>query len=966
MAAKSTKQLYVFTYIMLSFSLCSVSEAARWNHDNLGNTIESVDPGQDGNVVIGDTQNKTWLWSEAQGIGFKPGTNMPVEEDSNCLSACNIAGGQCQWTIKFNFTKPISKFRFKTPLCTDTDLSGGDFSIAYATDQNPEYKEIYRYGKETSGYAKDKPIEPYQIDWVNLDPNSNIKQIALRFNMNGYIGNMQFHANTDDGGVLEYTTKSLPIEETATVELLPNASEVANTYYVYQSPRAVIDLGNDCNLSPTLEIYDLGRKKQVRTVLCYRLDQKKYFADLINLQTGVYELRFILQDHANPIKTVQFALVHPARQLTWQQTVHSPFGLIGIDWIGRREQGAYLNGPALGRIIGTHQTRCNLGGWLWVEQKRGEYNWHMPSQESSLETGLVYRWQLSWTPGWALDMERVKAGGGGGAFMYPAKPEFQKDYAEFCRQCAQRATGVFQPEFEMQNEANGEPFGSWKGTFEEYVERNHIAADAVHSVNPNARMILGTCGGVDLGFIVRLLKAGLNKKFDIIDLHPYQINDQGPEDGLLSNIRRIQKVIQMYGNNQSIIFSEIGWPTYPSGQYLMYDKVTRFQQACYYSRTLFICLAAGVERLQFHMLMDIGREPSNAEHHFGIVDVNGQPKLALAALSTTQRHLEQAKFKGVAKEYPDFHHVWAWETPWIEKGTLLTIWCDTSALKGKPQWITLPAKPITTEDLWGGEVTKQRLKETSTGWQILPDEDPIFVYVPSNTELKFDSLPNEMRPQRKQRIIALPNDNITVDGNVAEWGALTGHISLNSDMSTASQGWAGVTEKAVKKIDSTTDFSVSYNNEGLFIATKVKSDVPMQNDFNGYWIWRGDSVRLYISTVNSHEIPYFSENHFSPTFAPVTDGNRPGQVVHLGNAKTPSGVAVGGLIPGAKVAARKVNGGWELEGFVPWEHFSKKPAPEDIWDFDIAAGGHTWNGGPNNWNNPLPWGELEFGKEPNK
>lgn len=774
------------------------------------------------------------------------------------------------------------------------------------------------------------------------------------------------HSDKGDGGGLEQTTKAGTVENMANITLLPNAIKVANTYYVDLPPRILIEfVPGYGEILPKLDIYDLGRQRQAGTAYLYQLSQQQFCADLPNLSAGVYELQLKISSNAKPILKETFAMIKPARKLNWEQTLSSPFGLIGVIRTGPYAEAPFLDGPALGKMMGVHAVRGGIGSWLEINTQPGSYQWNESVlnelAKGSLEYGLVCSATTAWTPGWAVDVARVQAGGGG-ALMYPAKPEFQKDFAEFCRQTAQKTKGVFRPEFEMWNESNNEPYGSWKGTFEEFVERNHIAADAVLSVNPDARMILGTTGGTDAGYIARLLKAGLAKKFRIVDVHPYRCNDEGPEDGLLEDIRRVEKVIDLYGNNQSIIFSEIGWPTYTVGNNGMYEKVTRFQQACYLSRSLLIGIAAGVERIHVHMLPDWGKDPTNPEFHFGVVDINSRPKLSLSALSTTHRHLEQTKFKGVVKGFPDYHHVWSWDTPWTENTTLLTIWCDTRNGKIKPKWINLPANPIVAEDLWAGDVPKDRLRKTSEGYQVLPGEDPLFIYIPSSKHLELDKLPAAMRPWHLKRLtaISLEKKSINVDGNVSEWTSWPGKIDERSNVSAKAMGYAGVEEGVGQQEDNTAKFSVGYNDEGLFIAASIKDDTPMQNSYSDFWIWCGDNVRLYISTVDSQKYPFMTENHFSLAFAPVTKDNGQGQVVQLAGCPSPGGVKNGDLIPGAKVVGRIIEGGWAMEGMIPWGYFGTKPSPGDVWEFDISVGGRTWNGGPNNWCNPLLWGELQF------
>lgn len=544
---------------------------------------------------------------------------------------------------------------------------------------------------------------------------------------------------------------------------------------------------------------------------------------------------------------------------------------------------------------------------------------------------------------------------------YPPKTEFLADYAEYCRRLAAKTKGWYTPEFEIWNEPNNEPYGSFKGTFEEFVAINRTAADAIHAVNPEARMILGTTGDADCGYIARLLKAGLADKFQIVDIHPYRHTSQGPEDGLDVDIRRPKKVIELYGRKQGIIFSEVGWPTYAGGN-PGYGPVTLYQQACYFARTMFISMAMGVERVHVHILTDWKTTPNDPEGNFGLIDADARPKPSLCALANTARHLEQAKFLGVLAGLPGFHHAWVWQTPWMKGANVVTIWCDTAMTGGKTKWVALPGEPLMAEDLWGDAPGKRRLRHVGGKWEMLPGEDPIFVYVAAkDTPAKLEPLPTALRPWHLRRldVLSVKDRTISVDGELSDWGELAATIGLDRRNGSATMGFAGIGQAGKVREQNTSRFGVGYSDEGLLIGIHVKSGRPMKNDASFWWIWQGDCVRVYLSTLDRQAVPFFSDDHFQFGLAPVTGGNGPAQAVHISYA-TPRGVKAGALIPGAKVAARNVPDGWTLEALIPWSYFGRMPKCGDIWSFDLEAAGSCWNGSASNWHDPTRWGTIQF------
>jgi hypothetical protein len=918
------------------------------------NTIDPQDWGVTEKLVIGDGEQQTWFWTSAWGITFHPDQNMPDTQTSKELWAGKTAGGKCHWGMTFHFTKPISGFRFTTPKCSRIDLGGGDAYLEYTTDVDPNGKEIWRYGARSPGYQKSGGIEPSQLPWVDLAKPAS--KLSLTFVLEGFVGTLQFFDGVDDGGILEYTVPILPVEQMTQVTLLPDRSKEAYVFTTVDTLRALVDVGpNPLPDSPTIEAVDLGRNRTV-TFPTSPLGNC-YLADLVELPTGIYQLQVSLKTPAGKkiVPGRRILRIHPARALTRAQELESPFGIVAIDRL-----------PSVGKLTGIHRLRGGSSTWCIANPSKDVYtlDWDVKKQtEEDLQYGFVRHHSLAFSPGWTVDEKRQKPGDWAG--HYPPKPEYLKDYAEYCRRLATRTKGWYSPEFEIWNEPNNMPYGSFKGTFEEFVAICRTAAETILAVNPQARMILGSTGDADIGCVERLLRAGLSEMYRLIDIHPYRHTDQGPEDGLLMDINRLKKVIAKYGHNQGIIFSEIGWPTQPhyTGGNACYEPVSYFQQACFFSRTMLISIAAGVERVHFHILSDWqGNNPQDAEANFGLIDAQGEPKHSLCGLSTTARHIEGTTFLGTMKT-PDFHHTWVWRTPWEGNAVLLTVWCDTPMVKkGEIQWVPLPGRPITAEDLWGQRPGEDRLRNVNGRWEVLPDEDPIFIYIPASAAPEnLAPLPFDLRPWQHRRTSAAPltGETIAVDGELSDWGELPGEISSGRSTGAGAMGFAGIQEQRQGTSERASHFGVSYGAEGLYLAVKVNTDLPMKNDNELWWVWAGDCVRLFMGTVSSQEFPYMSENHFQFALAPVTNGSGPPQAVNIGY-ETPQKVAMGALIPGAKLASKALKDGWVVEAMIPWSYFGKQPEPGEIWGFDIEAGGLMWNGAQDDWTNPLRWGELRF------
>jgi hypothetical protein len=265
--------------------------------------------------------------------------------------------------------------------------------------------------------------------------------------------------------------------------------------------------------------------------------------------------------------------------------------------------------------------------------------------------------------------------------------------------------------------------------------------------------------------------------------------------------------------------------------------------------------------------------------------------------------------------------------------------------------------------LWGGDLNQKRLRKIGKQWQVLADEDPVFIYIDHGFVPALNPIPTTLRPRQIRRlsVIPFPSGRINIDGKLSDWGKLPVTIGRQGGMSAGAMAFAGIGRKNAKTAESVSRFSVGYSPEGLLIAAKVDDKIPAKNDNTGWWIWAGSCVRVYVSTVDSNKYPFISDNHFQFGLAPVTKENGPAQAAHI-SAATKNGLASGNIIPGAKVASFQGENYWTIEAFVPWKYFGKRPKTGEKWDFDLDAGGRVWNGGADNWNNPLHWGHILFRK----
>ncbi len=929
-------------FVLFGYTIINASD---WQIDQKGANIINcpTDETPPVKLLLGRDGLPSWRWFSAHGIQPKK------DKSSGELFLTKIAGGKCFFAMKFKFSHPVTKFRYTTPLCKAVVFNNNGCDFEYSTDGGKTFNVITKFDSSTSGYIKGGMLQPQTGKWINLGAKG-AQEITIKIVLSGYIRQIFFGGGESNGNIIEYEYNPDLKGIGMIIKLEPDHSKVAGVYYQGQEPVIfVTDISKKKRNIPTVEVFDIGRNTPAGNCASSMIGNTAVMS-LPKLQPGIYELRFMTENEVKTIRRV--VLIKPARELSWAETVESPFGIVGITRPGVFRKSAFINGPELGKMIGVHQARTS-GGSSWVTVCNSgidQYKWNNNPEKKVLDMaqyGIALRNCLAWTPRWAIDPKRVKKGHWFG--HYPPQEKYFDKFAEFCRLSAERNKGIFVPEYEIWNEPNNEPYGSFKGNFSEFVKICKTAANAVHSVDPDARMILGTTGDSDVGYIYKLLKAGLSKDYAIVDIHPYRHTDQGPEDGLLSDINRLKNVIKKFSGNQDIIFSEVGWPTH-IGYHQSYLPVTEFQQACFNTRTLLISIASDVKRIHFHILRDWGLSPHHPEHHFGFVKTSGESKLSIPAMSTVARHLEHAKFIG-RLELPDFYHAWYWDTPWEKDCKLVTVWADTQALGKKPEWISLKGTLVDAEDIWGGMPSKSRLNISGKEIKVLPGADPIFLYVKDSGNVKLKKLPPALRPFFIKKI------------DVKKYNGKTDYSRLDNyfNFTTAadkSMGYAGIGGKGEKAVTSNkkSSFSVRYDNKGLYIIVNVKSGKPMKNDKSGWWIWAGDCVRLYLGFDDS---AFFGDSQYQICIAPETTNHGPAQAVRI--SYDSNGKGAGTIIKDAVIKAQNTADGWTLQAMIPWSFFPEKPKSGDSWTFDISVPGGYWNSSSSDkWNNPLRWGQIKF------
>jgi len=167
----------------------------------------------------------------------------------------------------------------------------------------------------------------------------------------------------------------------------------------------------------------------------------------------------------------------------------------------------------------------------------------------------------------------------------------------------------------------------------------------------------GELVGPGADYLTDCYAAGLKEAVDALDLHPYTKTSTptppggrlgGPE-GVLYSLDAARGVMAAAGDaGRPVIVSEAGHPTH-EGPWFM-PPSSDDQQARYIVRSHLLLAAQDIRRIFWYAFEDEGTDPKNPEHHFGIVDWNGEPKPAYYSYQAMTRLLSDAICRGLVTE----------------------------------------------------------------------------------------------------------------------------------------------------------------------------------------------------------------------------------------------------------------------------------------------------------------------------
>lgn len=169
--------------------------------------------------------------------------------------------------------------------------------------------------------------------------------------------------------------------------------------------------------------------------------------------------------------------------------------------------------------------------------------------------------------------------------------------------------------YEVWNEANITQF--WRGSYDEYAEFFKTVAKRIRELSPKARIIMAGMAGYRAEFVNVMHESGAYKLADLCGFHPYAGKSSGwdiPYGMIQSDLYSKGESIEIYCNESGFVFKAGEWFKPPP----VYTQEIQAEQL---NVAIGRLLASGVAKLNVF-------QAGGDQHHFGLIDENGKPRLA--------------------------------------------------------------------------------------------------------------------------------------------------------------------------------------------------------------------------------------------------------------------------------------------------------------------------------------------------
>lgn len=221
-------------------------------------------------------------------------------------------------------------------------------------------------------------------------------------------------------------------------------------------------------------------------------------------------------------------------------------------------------------------------------------------------------------------------------------PKQAQVFAERMAMLARRYPSI--DAWQVWNEPNLPSFWRPHEDAEAYGRLLQQSAQALRQVDPNKPVVMGGMAyysqmPVQGGLMLESLgKLGVQQLGTIIAYHPYSQTPETDEPGKRDFILRSQQLNQMLRGVQvpAIWATEWGWSSY-AGPIELQELIGEQGQADYVLRRLALMSALDYDKVFLFALSDLDSRASARDQHYGLLDLQGQPKPVYLAL---QRFLQ--------------------------------------------------------------------------------------------------------------------------------------------------------------------------------------------------------------------------------------------------------------------------------------------------------------------------------------
>jgi len=187
-------------------------------------------------------------------------------------------------------------------------------------------------------------------------------------------------------------------------------------------------------------------------------------------------------------------------------------------------------------------------------------------------------------------------------------------YAKMCGAVAEHYKGKID-HFEIWNEYNGgmgNPLGQPPEVYAKMLKAAYIE---IKKANPDATVIGCGTSLVDHGWIERVLKEVGVDYMDAVSVHPYTFPASPESAGLEQNITLLHEMLENYGKDMPVWYTEYGYPTYP-------DCVTEDIGSAHLIRGYVMALSMSMDDKVFwyDFQNDIPPTDTDREGNFGLIE----------------------------------------------------------------------------------------------------------------------------------------------------------------------------------------------------------------------------------------------------------------------------------------------------------------------------------------------------------